>query len=158
VKAERGFTLIELMIVTVIVGVLAAIGLGNFASLQDRAREASTKANAHSTQLDVEGYAVDHDGTYPTLIGATGPPAGGPGAHLKAPLEPVLGMIEPTFENPFSHVAGVGEAWEFVDGAPSPVRGIVSYQGDGATYTIRCVGANREPMSLELHEGGAPVD
>lgn len=64
-RNTRGFTLIELMIVVVIIGILAAIAIPNFISMQDRAREGSVKSNMHTLQLAVEDFAVQNDGTYP---------------------------------------------------------------------------------------------
>jgi prepilin-type N-terminal cleavage/methylation domain-containing protein len=69
-RNTKGFTLIELMIVVVIIGILAAIAIPNFISMQDRAREGSVKANMHTLQLGVEDFAVQNDGTYPVAADA----------------------------------------------------------------------------------------
>ena len=65
-KNSKGFTLIELMIVVVIIGILAAIAIPNFISMQDRAKEGSVKSNMHTFQLAMEDYAVTQDGVYAT--------------------------------------------------------------------------------------------
>jgi type IV pilus assembly protein PilA len=65
---SKGFSLIELMIVVVIIGILAAVAIPNYISMQNRAKESSVKANAHSVQLVVEDFAVRSNGIYPTLV------------------------------------------------------------------------------------------
>ena len=86
-KNQKGFTLIELMIVVVIIGILAAIAIPNFIAMQNRAKEGSTKANMHTFQLAAEDYGVQNDGVY----GST--------AALVSALLPAAGA---NFKNPFT--------------------------------------------------------
>ncbi len=61
---REGFTLIELMIVVVIIGILASMAIPNYIQMQDRAREAKVKSHAHALQLAAEDFAVRNEGIY----------------------------------------------------------------------------------------------
>jgi prepilin-type N-terminal cleavage/methylation domain-containing protein len=64
VYRREGFTLIELMIVVVIIGILASMAIPNYIQMQDRAREAKVKSHAHALQLAAEDFAVRNEGIY----------------------------------------------------------------------------------------------
>ncbi|HMB69609.1 MAG TPA: prepilin-type N-terminal cleavage/methylation domain-containing protein [bacterium] len=65
VRGERGFTLIELMIVVVIIGVLVSIGLPQYNNMTSQARVAAVKNNMHTLQIAVEDFASRSNGVYP---------------------------------------------------------------------------------------------
>ncbi|MCD6277602.1 prepilin-type N-terminal cleavage/methylation domain-containing protein [candidate division WOR-3 bacterium] len=55
----KGFTLIELMVVIIIIGVLSAIGIANYIKMTEKARVASLMANMHTVQIEVELFGTD---------------------------------------------------------------------------------------------------
>jgi Tfp pilus assembly protein PilE len=51
-----------------IIALLAAIALPNYIKIKGKAKEAETKSALHNIQLELERFAVDHEGAYPDYL------------------------------------------------------------------------------------------
>lgn len=122
-RREEGFTLIELMVVVLIIGILAAIAMPNFVSLLDRAKESDLAANMHTFQLAIEDFAVKNTGRYPVAADAA----------LVLPNLP--GGVWP--KNPFTGAPNQAPVW----GANPAVSGVMGANPISTIgYTIRGYG------------------
>ncbi len=73
-EGERGFTLIELMIVVAIIAILAGILIPNFVNARAQAQTAACESNLRSIATALELYYADNQ-VYPTASGAPVVPA-----------------------------------------------------------------------------------
>jgi general secretion pathway protein G len=111
---EKGFTLIELMIVVAILATLAAIAIPKFTLMVEKSREGATKGNLGAIRSAASLYYGNSNGFWPTTLAST---AG-------FSFSPYLGTL------PGVEVTGV-----FINGAPSPAGTNVAYTEYGTVPT-----------------------
>jgi general secretion pathway protein G len=64
-RAKSGFTLVEILIVVVILGILAAIVIPQFTDASEDAKEASLLSNLQTMRGQIELYKAQHSGALP---------------------------------------------------------------------------------------------
>ena len=64
---NKGFTLVEILIVVIILGILAAIVIPQFTEASNDARESALASDLQTCRSQLELYKVQHLDTYPTV-------------------------------------------------------------------------------------------
>ena len=171
---NKGFTLIELMVVVVIIGILAAIAIPNFISMQKRAKEASVKNNMHTLQLAAEDFSTLTEGIYATDCATQVGVITGDAADLRsiagaaiwnwppAPLQDIL--LPQNFKNPVAAANEEGRSPQVAVYGGAIDAGVVFYMsydaannpappvGQAVRYEISGNGVDAE-LTLRLTSG-----
>jgi type IV pilus assembly protein PilA len=120
-RGQKGFTLVELMIVVAIIGILAAIAIPQFAAYRERGYIASMQADVNSARIAEEAYYVQNNAYIATTA---------PGTDLSA-----FGGVAPSTGNAIT-VALVGTTGYTVTATSDKSSKTVVYDSaTGATTT-----------------------
>jgi prepilin-type N-terminal cleavage/methylation domain-containing protein len=63
-KHPKGFTLIEMLVVISLIGILAAMAMVSFSSVQKQARDTTRKSDLKQYQTAIESYSNKNNGNY----------------------------------------------------------------------------------------------
>jgi general secretion pathway protein G len=137
-KATRGFTLVEILIVVVILGILAAIVVPQFTQASTEAKMNSLCSNLQSLRSQIELYKVQHNDLPPlaanfsaqmtetTDIGTATTRGTPSGTKVRSATNAYGPYLERVPENPFDNsnavtavanqaAAGSGAGWAYVE-------------------------------------------
>jgi prepilin-type N-terminal cleavage/methylation domain-containing protein len=133
---RRGFTIVELMTVIIILGLLAAIGLLKYLDLRNQARSAEVAGDFRTVMVAAYNYYSDHNGWPPDGAAGMIPPA------LVQYLPSSFQFNKPEYTLDFDN---------FGLGGPNYVVGITvtSANSDLMTKLVRNLG-NKQPY---FHDG-----
>ena len=120
---QRGFTLIELMIVVAIIGILTAIAFPLYANIQARARVAKAQADARTLASAVVVYSA-HVGVLPSSkddLSVT-------------QADPNSGVVAGPFINPLPNPPSGWAAYDYASSTDGTFK--ISTSGDNATVQV----------------------
>lgn len=124
-KHRRAFTLIEILIVVVILGILAAIVIPQFTDASTEANNSSVKSQLQTIRAQLELYKVQNGDAYPDLVANQWDDLVDGDYLQAAPKNPLQAAASNTV---VAAAAGAGVAWIW-DGDE-----LTASDGDGGTF------------------------
>jgi prepilin-type N-terminal cleavage/methylation domain-containing protein len=132
-QEEAGFTMVELLVVTLVMGILASIALPSFFNQRGKAYDTRAMATARSAMVAIETCAAEWLGGYATCDASA------------------LHSIEPTLpDKPTLKVSGLGEGkYKIVVRSEPPSRRFTVQRNNKGVVKFACNSKG---------EGGCPAD
>ncbi len=104
-KNDRGFSLVELLVVLAIVGILMALAVGGIRIVQEVNRDTQRKSLSRDIQLALESYQ-EKENEYPDVIGLEDGGEGCKGVNITAGAETVCSSV--SFSSIGTFASGLG--------------------------------------------------
>lgn len=134
---NRGFTIVELLIVIVVIGILAAITIVAYNGVQNRAHTTTAQSAAKEYANKAEVYAADNSGTYPALSVLTGA-ASSETYALSSGIQTANDNTAPTKTNPVEYTlcpGNDGVIVSYYDFSAGGTSSTTFKQGDASSCT-----------------------
>lgn len=149
-KRQRGFTILEILVVLAIIGILSVVAIVNYISAINRAKQKKTVADMRTIATAWEARA-NEVGRY-NAAGFAFPSTPMTHANLRS-------ILVPTFTQTLPNLDGWGRALQFAyEGDPATTYGIRSPGRDGVFETGPYTsGATTDPDCDIVYSGGSFV-
>jgi prepilin-type N-terminal cleavage/methylation domain-containing protein len=136
----RGFTLIEILIVVVILGILASVVFAHFRGLREEAKKAALSDTLHQIRSQILLYALQHGDQHPTIAGANWAPLTTRTVYSGKNCGPYLPSVPVNLLNNFTDVMVVAADPAFGDPVATPNIGFVYNPNHGVIWATNTAG------------------